>query len=70
MQGQGRLESWRNGKQMACRIVDGDSFEMFAFGIPLDEAVQASLLASAKFALDALLEAIGQDLGAAREIVA
>jgi len=55
---------------MACRIVDSDSFEMFAFGIPLDEAVQASLLASAKFALDALLEAIGQDLRTAREIVA
>src|SRR5256885_12232492 len=36
------FRSWRNGKQMACRIVDSDSFEMFAFGIPLDEAVQAS----------------------------
>jgi hypothetical protein len=43
---------------------------MLALAIPLDETVQASLLAPAKFSLDAFLKAVGQDFRAAREIVA
>src|SRR5690242_3501628 len=54
---------------MALGIIDGDSFKMFALSIPLNEAVQASLLAPAKFPLDALPEAIGQDFCAAGEII-
>src|SRR5215472_15110325 len=55
---------------MPCRVVDGNSFEMLALRIPLDEAVQASLLALCKLPLDALLETVRQDFHAAREIVA
>src|SRR5689334_11826959 len=70
VQGQGWLEPWRYGKQMACRIVDGNSFAMLALPIPLHETVQASLLAPAQFPLDAFLETVRQALRPAREVVA
>src|SRR5205823_13820402 len=50
-------------------IVDGNSLEMLALAIALDQAVQAQLLAAAKLMFRAFLEALGQNFRTARGVV-
>src|SRR2546429_492701 len=69
VQWQIRLESRGKGQQMGGGIVDGNSLEMLALAIALDQAVQGPLLAAAQLMLHAFLEALGQNFRTAREVV-
>src|SRR5215469_176912 len=51
-------------------VVDGNPFEMLAFAIALDQAVQVPIFAAAELTFHAFLQALGQNFCTAREVVA